>query len=223
MSEETIRLNAECSAIHAQAHRVFEFMKTTDSTLHRVEDARKTDSSTSPLGLPVTVSSSPLSHSSAIEERLALMQTVEQTYQHAVLTQSASKREQETIKINVKKITQQYLKDREEVAILDQKILDLKTRRTQSEESLREYTDNFSLKNLQDKYMNTVDYHETTLRDLELDRNHLLLLTSTLVRTEESLRNEIAEMRDKILEYHRNKIKVKLTQKSVCVFYFTFI
>ena len=123
------------------------------------------------------------------------MQAVEEVYQQAVLTQSNAKREQETIKAAARKVSLQYLKDKEEVDILDQRILLLKDRRAHSEEALRAYTESSSLKDIQERIMNTVDQQESTLRDLELDRNHLLLLTSTLVRTEESLRCDCRDER----------------------------
>jgi hypothetical protein len=233
MRVETVRLRKESCAIYDQSQLISESYKTTGSRVVRVEDEDKeNESNKSPLALALAISSSPSSssfssssshsfnHAQAIEERLTLMQAVEEVYQQAVLTQSNAKSEQETIKAAARKVSQQYLKDKEEVAILDQKILLLKDRRAHSEEALRAYTESSSLKDIQERIMNTVDQQESTLRDLELDRNHLLLLTSTLVRTEESLRCEIAEMRDKILEYHRNKVKVILILQNLHLFLF---
>ena len=240
MRVETVRLRKESCAIYDQSQLISESYKTTGSRVVRVEDEDKeNESNKSPLALALAISSSPspspssssfssssshtFNHAQAIEERLTLMQAVEEVYQQAVLTQSNAKREQETIKAAARKVSLQYLKDKEEVDILDQKILLLKDRRAHSEEALRAYTESSSLKDIQERIMNTVDQQESTLRDLELDRNHLLLLTSTLVRTEESLRCEIAEMRDKILEYHRNKVKVILILQNLHLFLFLFL
>jgi hypothetical protein len=224
MRMETIRLRKESCAIYDQSQRISESYKTTSSRLIRVEDENKeNERNNSPLALALVlaISSSPspspsstsslsFNHGLAIEERLSLMQAVEEVYQHAVLTQSAAKREEDAIKATAKRAAQQCQKDKDEVDLLDQKILLLKDRRAHSEEALRAYTESSSLKDIQENIITTVDQQESTLKDLELDRNHLLLLSSTLVRTEESLRNEIAEMREKILEYHRKKVKVKL-------------
>jgi hypothetical protein len=231
MRIETVRLRKESCAIYDMSQRVSESYKTTSSRLVRVEDENKeNERNKSPLALALAISSSPspspsstsslsFNHGLAIEERLTLMQAVEEVYQHAVLTQSSAKREEDAIKATAKRAAQQCQKDKEEVAILDKKILVLKDRRAHSEEALRAYTESSTLKDMQENIMTTVDQQESALKDLELDRNHLLLLSSTLVRTEESLRNEIAEMREKILEYHRKKVKVKLLH---CCFSFDF-
>lgn len=237
MRVETVRLRKESCVIYDQSQRILESYKTTSNRLVRVEDENKENennksSSLAPsLSLALAISSSspspsqspssspsPLppssslsfNHGQALEERVTLMQAVEEVYQHAVLTQSAAKREEDAIKCTAKRISLQSFKDEEQIVLLDRKILLLKDRRAQSEEALKAYTESSSLKDIQQNFMAIVDSQEFTLRDLELDRNHLLLLSSTLVRTEEILRKEIEEMRDKILEYHRNKVKVKL-------------
>jgi hypothetical protein len=228
MRMETIRLRKESCAIYDQSQRISESYKTS-SRLIRVEDENKENErnksplalalalaiSSSPSPSPSSTSSLSFNHGLAIEERLSLMQAVEEVYQHAVLTQSAAKREEDAIKVTAKRAAQQCQKDKDEVDLLDQKILLLKDRRAHSEEALRAYTESSSLKDIQENIITTVDQQESALKDLELDRSHLLLLSSTLVRTEESLRNEIAEMREKILEYHRKKVKVKLLRCCV--------
>jgi hypothetical protein len=241
MRVETARLRKESCDIYDQSKRISESYKTTANRQVRVEDEDKENenernksslalalaisSSASPSPSPSSSSSSSslsFNHGVAIKERLSLMQAVEEVYQRAVLTQSAAKREEDAIKSTAKRASLQCQKDKEAVAILDQKILLLKDRRAHSEEALRAYTESSSLKDIQENIMTTVDQQESTLRDLELDRNHLLLLSSTLVRTEESLRNEIAEMRNKILEYHRNKVKVMLLHRAAlrsCVYF----
>ena len=153
-------------------------------------------------------------HDSAIEERVALMQHIENLYQHAVQTQSSSKREQQTIKSRAKAAAIECARSKAEVADLDERILDLEKRRAVSEEALRVYTGSESLREIQTRMTATVDFHENVIRDMEADKKHLLLLFHNAVETEETLRLEISSMRDSILEYHRNKIKVKLVQTT---------
>ena len=145
----------------------------------------------------------------AIEERVLLMQHMENLYHQAVQTRSVSKREQQNIKSKISLITIECEKSKEEISELDEKILIMKNRKTESEEALRNYTNTNNLKEIQTKMMATVDYHDNILQDMEQDKKHLLILMTAALQNEEKLKIELTVTREKILEYHRKKVQVR--------------
>ena len=74
-------------------------------------------------------------HGIAIEERVSLMKHIENLYQHAVQTQSVSKREEIALKKRAQETLTECARNKLEVQILDEKILDLKTSRKITEEN----------------------------------------------------------------------------------------
>ena len=146
---------------------------------------------------------------SAIEERVVLMQRMENLYHQAVQTQSTSKREQQAIKTKINAITIECTKGKEKVSELDQKILLMQNRKNESEEALRQYTNTNNLKNIQMKIIASVDFHETVLRDMEQDKKHLNFLMASALESEKQMKAEIDIMRNAVLEYHRKKVKVR--------------
>ena len=156
---------------------------------------------------------------SVIEERVVLMQRMENLYQQAVQTQSSSKREQQTIKTKITAITIDCAKSKEEISELDEKIRLMQNRKNESEEALRQYASTNNVQNIQKKMMATVDFNETVLRDMEQDKKLLNLLMSAALESEKQLKAEIETMRRAILEYHRKKIKVRETSMIRSIFY----
>lgn len=73
-------------------------------------------------------SSSAFVHTTAIEVRVALMKQMEDLYQDAVLTQSAAKREIESLQSAARKAAAECARSKAEVLLLDEKIEDLKNR-----------------------------------------------------------------------------------------------
>jgi hypothetical protein len=147
-------------------------------------------------------------HGIAIEERVSLMKHIENLYQHAVQTQSVSKREEITLKKRAQETLTECARNKIEVQILDEKILDLKNSRKITEENLKKSLNSQNIKDIQNKMLATVEYHETTLRDMEDDKKHLLLLMERAVESEGYLKEEIHGMREAILQHHREKIMV---------------
>jgi hypothetical protein len=54
--------------------------------------------------------------------------------------------------------------------------------------------------------MATVSFHETTLREMEQDKKKLTVMMTAALDAEVELREEINQMRDSILEFHKQKI-----------------
>jgi hypothetical protein len=71
------------------------------------------------------------------QERISLMKHMETLYHHAVQTQSASRREQQTLKLSIAEASRFCARDRAEVVQLDERITELKGRRVISEEAFR--------------------------------------------------------------------------------------
>ena len=144
----------------------------------------------------------------AIEQKVTLMQQMEDVYHNAVTAKSASNKEIEMLKCATKKAAHQCSQNKSELSHLDEKIKELKMRRAQPEIALKTYTDSTSIHDIQQRWMATVDHQEVSLRDFEEERSHLVILMRDALKNEESLTAEIDALRNELLEYHTKKIKV---------------
>ena len=207
---ECVQLRSESEAIYTVSNRISGFP---DSIPLSSETLRYVDYTSNQNGALDYSSIVPLQNDSysrgiAIEQKVSLMQQMEEIYQNAVTAKSASNRELERLKSETKKAAHLCSHNKSELAHLDEKIKELKIRRAQSEMALKTYTDSTSLHDIQRRLMATVDYHELSLREIEEERSHLVILMRDALKNEENLTSEINVLRKELLDRHEKKIKV---------------
>lgn len=146
--------------------------------------------------------------STAIEQRVSLMRCVEDLYQQAVITQSASRREQESIKLATKQATLAFTRSEARVAELDRRIEVLQRNRMITEDDLKQYTQSVVLLDMQNNLIATIDYHDRMMIDLSQEKKHLSFLLEQSVKAEEELREEINYTRKEIFAFQKRLSKV---------------
>ena len=166
-------------------------------------------------------------HSTAIEQRVSLMRCVEDLYQQAVITQSASRREQESIKLATKQATLAYTTSEARVTELNKRIEVLQRNRAVAEDDLKQYTQSVVLQDMQNNLMATIDYHDRMMINLSEDKEHFSYLLEQSVKVEEELREEINYTRKEIFAFQERQSKVFIGHlvsfNSISTLYFLFV
>lgn len=147
-------------------------------------------------------------HSTAIEQRVSLMRCVEDLYQQAVITQSTSRREQDSIKVATKQATVAYTTSEARVTELNKRIEELKRNRAVTEDDLKQYTQSVVLQDMQNNLMATIDYHDRMMINLSDDKKHFSYLLEQSVKVEEDLSEEINYTRKEIFAFQKRQSKV---------------
>ena len=147
-------------------------------------------------------------HSTAVEQRVCLMRCVEDLYQQAVITQSASRKEQEALKYATKQAVFAYTESQARVIELNQRIEELQRMRAKAKDALKRYTQSVTVQDMQSNLIATIDHHDRMMVEYTEDKKQLLTLLEAAVKAEEELRKEINHTRSLIFSFQNRTMKV---------------